>query len=204
MANNGTQFIPPTFDTTQVLYGVGYLMTAPVGTPLPADVDLGDSTKWLGMVPTPWSYIGSTEAGVNTNFNPNMTDLNIEEQSIPVASLVNTATYEITTSLSEETLGKINLAYGGGGSISVTASGVGQPGKSVLTLSSNFPVLTSAILGRNNLGFPRVFYVPRVQSAGQVQTAYRRAAQQRLYPLTLHALCDLTQIQVIDITAAGS
>lgn len=199
MANNGTQFVAPTFDTTQVLYGVGYLMTAAYSTALPADIDLGDSTKW-----TNWTYVGSTEAGVNTNFNPNMTDLNIEEQPIPVATIVNTATYQITTSLSEETLTHINLAYGGGGSVQTTAASAGQPGKSVLTLSSSFSTLAAAILGRNSLGYPRVFYVPKVQSAGQVQTAYRRAAQQRLYPLTLNALCDLSQIQVIDITAAAS
>jgi hypothetical protein len=202
MANNGTQFVAPNYDTTQILYGVGYLFTSPFGTSLPADIDLGDSTKWLS--PNPWAYVGSTEAGVNTNFNPNMSELAIEEQVTPVASLVNTATYQVTTSMSEETLTHINLAYGGGGTVATVSQGVGQPGKSTLSLSSIFPTLACAVLGKNNLGYPRVFYIPKVQSAGQVQTAFRRAAQQRLYPITLNALCDLSQIQVIDITAAGS
>lgn len=203
MPNNGTQFVPPAYDVTNVLFGIGYLLTAPSGTPLPADIDLGDSSKWLTMTPTPWTYHGSTDQGVQNQFNPNMNDINIEEQVTPAASLVNTATFQITTAMAEETIDNINFAYGAGGTKVVTAAATGQPGKTVLNLSSNFKTLAAAILGKNKLGFPRVFYVPLVNSAGQVQTNFRRAADKRMYPVTLNALCDLSQIQIIDITAAG-
>jgi hypothetical protein len=204
-ANVGTEFLPPDWDTENVLYGVGYLFTAQFGTPLPADSDLGDATKWAAVVtPGPWRYAGATSQGVTTTFNPSMTDLQVEEQPIPVAALVNTATYQITTSLSEETIDNINLAYGGGGAKTVTAAGAAQPGKTVLKLSSNFSVLAAAILGSNEQGYPRVFYIPKIQSAGQVQTAFRRAASQRLYPITLNALCDLSEMEIIDITAAAT
>lgn len=202
MPNNGTQFVAPAVDDTNVLYGVGYVFTNTFGAPLPADIDLGDYTKWQATTPA-WSYVGATEAGVTTNFNPSMTDLMVEEQITPVASVPSSATYEVTLSMSEETLTNINLAHGGGGTITTTAAGTGQPGKQVLTFSSTFPYLACAVLGRNKLGYPNVFYIPKIQSIGQVQTAYRRAAQQRLYPVTMHALCPVEQIQLINITAAG-
>src|SRR6266851_5094128 len=194
MPNPGTEFLPPAYATTNVLYGLAYLWTANFGTALPADIDLGDQSKWTG-----WSYVGSTDQGVQNAFNPNMSLLQIEETPIPVASLVATATFQITTAMAEETLNNINLAYGGGGTIAAQAQGTGLVGKQTLSLSSNFGNLACALLGRNSLGYPRVYYVPKIQSAGQVTTNFRRAANARLYPLTLNALCDLSQIQIIDI-----
>lgn len=205
VANNGTQYVPPGWVTNNVLYGTGFLWVATYGTALPADVDLGDSTKWLAVAsPGPWKYVGATQQGVTTAFNPSVTDLYVEEQAVPVAALVNTATFQITTSLSEDTLNNIQLAHGNAGTQTVTAPGVAQPGKTVLNLSTTFPILAAAVVSQNALGFPRVMYVPKIQSAGAVSTAYRRAAEQRLLPLTLNALCDMSLVQVIDVTAAGS
>jgi hypothetical protein len=205
MTNNGTEWLPPDWDTDHVLYGIGYLFTAAYGATLPSDENLGDAT--LGWAASNWSYIGATDQGVTATFNPSMSNIQIEEQVMPVASLVSTATYQITFSMAEETLTNIKMAYGTGGSVSVTAPGTGQPGKSVLQLGSQgtiFPYLAAAILGQNDSGYPRVFYVPKIQSAGQVQTAFRRAAAERMYPVTLNALCDLSQMDVIDITAAAT
>jgi hypothetical protein len=56
----------------------------------------------------------------------------------------------------------------------------------------------------NQLGFARVLYIPVVVSAGQVQTAFRRAAQQRLYPLTLSAICPFNSITWTDLTAVAT
>jgi hypothetical protein len=199
VTNLGTEFAPPAYDTTQVLYGVGYLFTAPFGTALPADKDLGDSTQWSA-----WTYVGATDQGVQNAFTPNMSNIQIEETPIPTASLVSTATFQITSTLSEETLSNVNLAYGGGGSITNTSAGAGQPAKQVLKLSTNFATLAAAMLGTNEFGYPRVYYVPKINSAGTVTTNFRRAANARLYPITLNALCDLSQIEVIDITAPAT
>lgn len=201
MPNLGTEFLPPGWNTNNVLYGVGYLFTAAFGTAMPSDENLGDSSQWTA---SNWTYAGATDQGVTTTFNPSMSNLQIEEQPTPVASIVSTATYQITFSMAEETIDNINTAYGAGGTKVATAAGIGQPGKTVLTLSSNFKILAAAILGANSLGFPRVFFVPKVNAAGQVQTAFRRAADKRMYPVTLNALCDLSQMEVIDITAAAT
>lgn len=201
MAGPPLVYSAPNYTTTNVLYGVGIMFTATVGTPVPSDQNLGVASSWTGLG---WAYIGATEAGVTVTFNPSTQDLNIEEQPTPIATVVSTATLQVTASLSEETLFNVNLSWGNGGSIAVTPAGAGQPGKQVLTLSTNFQSMACALVGRNQLGYARVLNIPQVMSAGQVQTAYRRAAQQRLYPLTLNAICAFNQITWTDLTAIAT
>jgi hypothetical protein len=201
MAGPPLVYTPPNYNTQNVLYGTGILFTAVVGTAVPSDQNLGVGTAWTGLG---WGYVGATEAGVTVTFNPSTQNLTIEEQPTPVAVAVNTADLQVTCSLSEETLSNVNLAWGNGGTVAVTAAGAGQPGKSVLTLSTNFQSMACAIVGKNQLGFARVLSIPQVISAGQVQTAYRRAAQQRLYPLTLGAICAFQQITWTDLTAIAT
>jgi hypothetical protein len=199
-------YTPPAYNTTNVLYGVGLLFTSPnpspgVGATVPTDANLGVGTQWLS---SGWSYVGSTEAGVTLTFNPTTQNINIEEQPTPVGVAVNTADLQITANLSEDTLAHINMAWGNGGVTAVTPAGASQPGKSVLTLSTSFQTLSVALVGQNQFGFARVLYIPVVVSAGQVQTAYRRAAQQRLYPLTLTAICPFNAITWTDLTAVAT
>lgn len=199
-------YTPPAYTTTNVLYGVGILFTAPnpspgVGATVPGDASLGVGSSWLGLG---WNYVGATEAGVTLTFNPSTQNINIEEQPTPVGVAINTADLQITANLSEETLDHINLAWGNGGSKATTPPGAGQPGKTVLSLSTSFQTLSAAIVGQNQLGFARVLYIPVVISAGQVQTAFRRAAQQRLYPVTLSAICPFQSITWTDLTAVAT
>lgn len=199
MTDLGAEFNPPTWDTTQVMWGIGYLWTTSYGTALPSDEDLGDEAQW-----TSWDYAGATDQGVQNAFTPNMSNIQIEETPIPVASLVSTATFQITATLDQENLDNINLAYGAGGTITTTSAAAGQPGKQVLKLSTQFQILAAAVLGQNELGYPRVYYIPKIMSAGTVTTNFRRAANARMYPITLNALCDLSQIEIIDITAPAT
>jgi hypothetical protein len=201
MAGPPLVYSAPNYTTTNVLYGVGILFTAITGTAVPSDQNLGVATSWTGLG---WAYVGGTEAGVTVTFNPTTQNLTIEEQPTPVGVAVNTADLQITCNLSEETLTNVNMAWGNGGTIATTAPGAGQPGKQVLTLSTNFQQMSVALIGKNQLGFARVLYIPTVISAGQVQTAYRRAAQQRLYPLTLSAICPFNQITWTDLTAIAT
>jgi hypothetical protein len=201
MAGPPLTYTPPGYNTANVVYGLGILLTAVPGTAVPSDQNLGVGSSWTGLG---WAYVGATEAGVTLTFNPQTQNLTIEEQPTPVAVTINTADLQVTTSLSEDTLANVNTSWGNGGTIAVTPPGAGQPGKSVLTLSTNFATMSCAIVGKNQLGFARVLYIPTVISAGQVQTAYRRAAQQKLYPLTLSAICPFNQITWTDLTAIAT
>ena len=201
MAGAPLLYTPPAFTSSNVLYGVGVLFTAPVGTSVPSDQNLGVGSSWVSGG---WSYVGATEQGVSLTFNPTTTDIRIEEQQTPVAALVDNVSLQITTSLSEETLTNINMAWGSGGSVAVTAPGASQPGKSVLTLSTTFNSLAACIIGKNQLGFARVFSVPVMMSSGSVKTDFRRAASARLFPLTLNCLSPLSAITVTDLTSIAS
>ena len=86
----------------------------------------------------------------------------------------------------------------------MTAAGAGQPGKSVLTLSSTIPVLACAVVGKNVLGYPIVFYIPGIQSTGSVKTDFRRAASARLYPASFSMVCAISAVQIINITAPAT
>lgn len=199
-------YTPPAYTTTNVLYGVGILFTAAnpspgTGATVPGDANLGVGSAWLGLG---WNYVGATEAGVTLTFNPTVQNINIEEQPTPVGVAVNTADLQITTNLSEETLTHINTAWGNGGTTAVTAAGAGQPGKSVLTLSTNFQSVAVALVGKNTFGYAGVLSIPTVIAAGQVQTAYRRAAQQRVYPLTLNSICPFSSITWTYLTAPAT
>lgn len=194
-------YSPPAVNTTNVLYGVGIVYVGPVGTALPSDQNLGVGSSWTGAG---WSYIGATDAGVTLTYNPSTVDISIEEQPTPVAVLVDKATAEITFDFSEETLANINIAYGGASTIAVTAAGASQPGKSVLSLSTNVTQLACAVVGKNQLGFARVLSVPGVMSTGSVKTDYRRSANQRMYPVTLSSVCAFNLIQWIDLTAVAT
>ena len=88
--------------------------------------------------------------------------------------------------------------------IAVTPPGAGQPGKSVLTLSTTLTQVAVALVGKNTFGYAGVLQVPQMISAGQVQTAYRRAAQQRIYPLTLNSVCPFSNITWTYLTAVAT
>lgn len=184
-------YSPPAYTTTNVIHGVGILFTAATGTAVPSDANLGVSSAWTGLG---WAYVGALLDGVTVTFAPTTQDLTIEEQPTPVGVAVTTANLTLTCNMSEETLANVNLAWGNAGTIAVTPAGAGQPGKSVLTLSTTLTQVSTALIGVNAFGYAGVLYVPTVISAGQVQTAYRRAAQQRVYPLTLNSICPFTSI----------
>jgi hypothetical protein len=194
-------YSPPTPTVGNVIIGTGILLTAAVGTSVPSDANLGVTSAWTGLG---WAYVGATLDGVTSTFAPTTQDINIEEQPTPVGVAISTATLTFTCNMSEETLNNVNLAWGNAGSIAVTAAGAGQPGKSVLTLSTNFTNVAAVIIGKNAYGYAGVLYVPQMMSAGQVQTAYRRAAQQRVYPLTLNSVCSFSSITWTYLTSPAT
>ena len=169
---------------------------------MPVDHEPGRRLAWTGLG---WAYVGGTLDGVTLTFAPTTQNILIEEQPTPVGVAVTTADLTVTCNLSEETLDNVNLAWGNAGTIATTAAGAGQPGKHGAHPVHRAAVpCRSALIGKNQLGFARVLYIPTVICAGQVQTAYRRAAQQRVYPLTLSAICPFTSITWTDLTALAT
>ena len=78
-------YTPPAYTTTNVLYGVGILFTAPPLTAVPGDAYLGYGTSWTGLG---WNYIGGTLDGCTLTFAPTTQNILIEEQPTPVGVAV--------------------------------------------------------------------------------------------------------------------
>jgi hypothetical protein len=194
-------YTAPSYTVGNVIHGVGILFTAATGTSVPSDANLGVGSAWQGLG---WAYVGALLDGVTTTYAPTTQDISIEEQPTPVGVAVTTANLTLTCNMSEETLNNVNLAWGNAGSIAVTPAGAGQPGKSVLTLSTTLGQVSAALIGVNAYGYAGVLYVPTMISAGQVQTAYRRAAQQRVYPLTLNSICPFGSVTWTYLTAPAT
>lgn len=187
----------PNPDTTKVILGYATGYTAPANTAAPLDT-LAAGATWL----TPWVFWGGTEEGLTLTVGTNTSEISIEEQSIPVLTVVNAKTVTVAVSLSEDTLESMKLAYGGG-TITTTAAASAQVGKKTLALSDSLDPLAVGFEAINSQGFWRRVYIPSVLSTGTVGTPYRRAANNRAYPVELHATCRPDQIVIKDMTAAA-
>lgn len=188
-----------------VIVGQAYVFTAPVGTAAPAD-DVpanqgvnGVFTDWTA--PAGWVANGATQEGVTFGVVQNANDINIEEQSIPAQVTVNTMDISVTTVLSEDTLATFKLVTGGLSSIAVTAPGVSQIGKSVLTLAEGLQAVALGFDAPNEFGFYKRVYIPKVLSVANVQAVYRRAADARRYAVTFRAICPVNTITITSKTA---
>lgn len=199
----------PRYNADFVLTGPAQLWWQPwiFGTPaaLPADtVALG------GLWPSSWVAIGATKEGVTAEFQRTVTDIMIEEQNTPVDQKTATAHFNFTAILSEDTFETMQLAYGGG-TITTTAAATGVKGKKTLVLSEELQYIA---VGLESFGAPRTgmtggevpwrrILVPKVASSAQIQTPYRRAASQRLYPVTFTSLSAISTMTIVELNASA-
>lgn len=184
-------------NTAKVLVGTATLYTAPKGTAAPLDT-LAEGVAWSA----PWVHVGGSEEGVSFAVGTDTGDIRIEEQATPVLVVVTAKNIRVLVTLSEDTVENMKLAYGGG-SIVTTAAASGQPGKKTLTLSNSLDQLACGFEGLNADGFWRRVYIPSVLSVADVTTAYRRAANNRAYNVELRAVCDPSEIKIVEKTAAA-
>src|SRR5688500_6664360 len=91
----------------------------------------------------------------------------------------------------------------GSGTIVTTAAASGVSGKSVLTLSDSLLTFVGMLETRNKQGRPRRFKLGRMMSVASTQTAFRRAADKRMYSLAIATIEPLSSVTVTDITAAA-
>lgn len=175
-----------------------------VGTPatLPDDdVLLGD--PW----DSPWKAIGATKEGVTARFAREVTNITIEERSQPVDQKTTSSGFTFTAQLSEDTLDTMLLAYGGG-AITTVAAGATTKGKKKLVIAEE---LTHISIGLESTAAPRVavaeetpwrrMVIDKVASAAEVETPYRRADGQRLYPVTFTSLTPIEECEIWELDA---
>jgi hypothetical protein len=153
----------------------------------------------------PWVAAGATLEGVSITFAREATDIRIEEQSTPVDQKTTSAGFTVNCSLSEDTLDTMRYAYGGG-TITTVAAGAGVSGTQKLTISDEVEHFALGLEGqakpRTGIATPwRRILIPDVTSVAEVETAYRRAEQQRVYPATFTSLVPVGEIDIVELNA---
>lgn len=182
----------PSVDLTAVIVGqaTGYTGVANTDV-LPADtVALGGA--WGGT----WAYFGATDSGVTMGVTQNTTDVRIEEQPNPAAVTVDTMDITVSVTLAEDTLENMKIAWGGA---LVINSGATPPNK-VLTFNTALNNYAVGFEGLNKFGKARRIYLPNCVSVSATQTAYRRAADKRMYAVNFRYIGPIGSATAREIT----
>lgn len=192
----------PTYDRTKVMAGLTAIYLAPYSATSPAvlpaeSVALGGA--WPSS-PQVWTPIGATEEGVTMAFRRNTQDLTVEEQITPVAVETTDADLRFEVSLSEDTLEKMRIAFGGG-TVTTTAAASGVIGKKVLVISTDLDHFALGFECKNPEGFFRRMLVPDIVSVADVSTPFRRAANARRYRTVFRSLVKPEDVTIVNKTA---
>lgn len=188
------------YDANNVVVGHAVLYYAPwTSTP---KAQMSDSTAVFTPVPwetAGWIVAGATNEGFKMNVEQSTTTVMIEEQSTPVGETLEGKTVTIEAALAEDTLESMKLSWGGA-TITTTASAAGVTPKRTMTLSNEIGLYTVTLEMKNNKGFARRIYIPKVSVSGSGEVSFRRAADKRLYPIRAASLSAPSDIVITDIT----
>lgn len=199
-----TSSFTPTYDRTKVMAGQVAVRLAPYNVTSPAalpaeSVALGGA--WPST-PQPWAAVGASEQGASLVFRRNTQSLSVEEQLTPVKVETSEVEMRVEITLAEDTLETMRLSMGGG-TITTTAAGVGTIGKKSLQLANDLEHFALGLEGKNPSGFWRRMLIPDVVSIADIEVTNRRAANLRLYKVSLWCLSSIDQVSIIDMTAAA-
>lgn len=196
----------PSYNRINVMTGMAALWLQPRNLDVPAV--LPADTEPLGFVwETPWKAAGATMEGVSFAFAREAQDIRIEEQVTQVDQKTTSVGFTVSVTLSEDTLDSMLYAYGGG-DITTVAAASGTPGTKTLVISSEISHFSLGLEGqappRTGLPTPwRRILIPDVTSVASVETAYRRAAQQRTYNCTFTSLVRPEDVVIKEMDAAA-
>lgn len=191
----------PTVDVTQITSGQTRLFVAAYNPTTPPALPV-DTVALNGTWPVAWTPIGATLEGVSQNFSRTTNPVTIEESPLPVDMQAATATLSFVTTLMQDSLETIKLNFGGG-TITTQAAATGVIGKKTLVLNDDFDYLVLGGEAKNYFGFWRRFLVPKIVAVSSANVAFRRAAGARGYATSFDSLCKLSDITIIEQTAAA-
>lgn len=193
----------PTYTRTNVLVGQARMFLQKLVTgsapALPADT-VALNGAWPSAGANIWVPVGATEEGMTLRFTRDTEDINVEEQLTPVDVATTGVDMAAEVVLSEDTINTMIIAYGGGTKV-ITAPGVGQIGKTELTIGSDMDHYAMGFEVENEYGFFRRVMIPDVLSVGQAETSFRRAVAPRRYATSFRVICALDEIDVVEKTA---
>lgn len=183
----------PAIDTTKIAIGYGILWLAVGDTAKPTTVYGGD----LGATVTAWDYVGATAEGVTWGKDVEPQDHFVEESSIAVKTMPGTGRFSFETQLAEVSPANVQLALGGGGTLS-GAAGSEQiiPAETLLDYAVVFDAIAA---GTNKI---LRIYVPRARVLSSLEVANRRAEALQLLNIEIVANCAFSEIRFNWATAS--
>lgn len=189
------------YDADNVVVGQAAVLFAAGDTALPTidtfNTDDPFDLTWF----TGFTASGATDQGWQFGANKNTQTINIEEQSTPVATTITSQSVSIAGSLAEDVSATLALALNA--TKASTAPGTGTAGYDTLTLSDDPIEYAVAMVMQNALGFGRLIYAPRWVQLSNVQAAFRRASDKRLYAVQFETVCNTSDIAIYEFTAAA-
>lgn len=171
--------------------------SATTAATLPADTVMA-GTEWS----SPWVHMGGTDQGWKFKFSAKTSEIHIEEQSTPVDILSDGKAVMVSGSMAEDTLTQARWAYGGG-TLTVVAPATGIIGKTTLQLQDKLDAWAIGLDTVQKDGYFRRILIPKVKMTTDVETSYRRAADKRMFPVEMTSICDISQVQIVEMTAAA-
>ncbi|MGE5612679.1 MAG: hypothetical protein ACM3UO_00190 [Bacillota bacterium] len=145
------------YNPQNVVVGQAALLVAPANTPLPPfnlwnTADPFDLNFWNAV--TGWSPIGGTEQGWSSNFNKTTQDIQIEEQSIPVAQTITVQNIQFNGSLAEDSSQSLAVSLNAlKTAVAATAAvSLGTTGGSAL--STGAPITSITLAANNSAAIP--------------------------------------------------
>ncbi len=140
---------------------------------------------------SPFVEVGYTEDGVTLEYTADEADIEVEEETFPIARVITKETVAITCNMAESSLYNIDKAIAG-----AVLSG------SILTLGAGVnKTMNLKIAGINPAGFNREILIPLATSTGAVGMAYKKG-EKTVVPVTFQALKgDSPALTIVDNTA---
>lgn len=145
-----------------------------------------------------WTPTGATDQGWQYATNKSTQAIQIEEQSTPVGETITTQGVTLQGSLSEDITRTLALAYNA--TVTSTAATDDDPGYDEIALTDTILYYAVLLVTTNAEGNPRWIYAPKWSQLAETSTAFRRAADKRMYPVAFQTLCKPGQIVVIEFT----
>ena len=153
-------------------------------------IEPGATTPALSLS-SPFTEVGYTEDGVTLEYTADEADIEVEEETFPIARVITKETVAVTCNMAESSLYNIDKAIAGAvlsGSILKLGAGVNK-------------TMNLKIAGTNPAGFNREIFIPLATATGAVGMAYKKG-EKTVVPVTFQALKgDSPALTIVDNAA---
>jgi hypothetical protein len=195
-------------DVSKVMVGSVALYTAAAGSTAP-NIDGTYPIVW----PVAWTKVGYTDSGVELSYSPSIKEINVDEESAPVLYVLDKEKAEVTVTIAEATLDRLNKAISAS-TLTGPAAADATHGK-LTKLEFGSGVLTEVMVGFEGYAppdtpggalLPCVGIGWRAMAQGNVKIAFKRTDKQ-MFQVSFSLLADSTKavgkrlMEIIQITA---